>query len=340
MRRKVLVPVAVAALALTLVAGRALWGSSADARAAAREAAREAEDRARHLAERNAAEGRPIVTLARASDIGLDGWQPTVRDPDPTSDHGELKLRGSESAAMALAERSDGLEFLRTDRGPGLVGVIEPHDQDAIVTAMLLTPVKVRQLADAPPTPQLHSLADAAAAVAVLIAVESSAAALVGENASQYPDECRALEAAAGAWPESARLSRVVAVPPDSDLPKNSLSVNCGPDDRSQAFMDRLREAGSISFESWKGVWPRALATINYQNAAGGDRWLAITFALDKATGQWVLIKVDSQPALADAIRWRRNDNMEEYHRNVHTLDLTAVLRDHVVTHQGLVPLK
>lgn len=299
---------------------------------------REVENHSRERASRDAAEGKPTVSLSRAADLGLSGWQPAVRDEDPTKDHSDLVVPGGVAAAIELAHRRNDLDYIETSSGPGLSGVIQPQDPEAVAISLLVRPVRVRGLSDAPPSRIIHMIAETVAAAVELVCIEPSATRLVGQRATDHPDVCQRLEASARQWPESARVWRIMAVPPDYDLlPSNSLAVNCRPGDAPRVHIDRLRSAGLFTQEPESGVWPTAYAQVSYQNSQGGDRWLSLQLVYDAANDRWVLLSIESHPSMIDAIRMARADRVNEYDRHTHTLDLTMVLSNHVVTTDGLL---
>ena len=311
-----------AVAALTALVLGAAWWTLRDSG----EPAKPADSRERSNDRRN---DHPIETVLRAADIGLVGWQPAS---ERSKDSGSVRLPGSEDRARGLASGHGSLQYIAGagDSSGGVSGLLDAQDTSAVAESLLIERVHCKDLDAVPPTADLEAMASLAARVVPLVGRSPNGECLVGGANS-----CRAaLESAASEWPASARVHKVMLLPPDAPE-RGSMTVRHeagSGESRAEALL--LREAG-LAYEQIAGGSVTARATIRYQNEAGQDRSLAVQLNYDKGTGEWVLFKVSSLPSSAETARLARAGDFKGVTAQTYSLPVQAILGNSRVTTDG-----
>ncbi|MFG0284755.1 MAG: hypothetical protein ACF8R7_10075 [Phycisphaerales bacterium JB039] len=281
--------------------------------------------------------GDASTILPSAEALGIQGWQDTVHvRGERTELRPETLYRGI-GELNSLASSRPELSVIPSEHGGHhLTGPIEPGDLDAIMGVFASAEVSADKMSSAPPTSEIRSLGQMAAAAVQLVSLEPSASALVGSEAP--PAVKSRLERAGSAWPEAARVWRVIGMPPDAD---ERASVSFAPDndpedDQDEARHRRLQAMGILEFAPVEGGGPGDLITASvgfpYQNRDQLDCELALKFVFDRETEQWVLYSIGSNPGNATMRRLAAAGEWDRISSVAHQLDLLSVLPDcHIV---------
>lgn len=288
------------------------------------EAAASARDKEREV--------QPVASLPDARSLGIDGWQGTehIGRGGALGDGSTLQGAG---AQRALADTRPELSIIPGEHGRHyLTGLVEPADAEAVAGVFASADVRVNGMASLPPTSEIRSLGQMAAAAVQLVSVEPSAAALVGAGAD--PAVIARLERAAGAWPTEARVWRIIGLPPDADEGSRiSFQPDNDPDDdHEEARHKRLQAMGILEFAPVEGGGPGDLISASvrlpYQNQDRLDREFSARFLYDRGTGQWVLYNIGSVMSRAAMMRLAKAGEWDQIESTAHSLDLLSVLPD------------
>jgi len=285
----------------------------------------------------DAAEDRGVETtlsLPDADSLGIAGWQEASypgRGERSGLRDGALSL--GPAALKSLADTRPGLSVVSDKHGRHrLTGLVEPGDAGAIMGALASAEVRASKMSSVPPTSEIRSLGEMAAAAVQLVSVEPSAASLVGAGAD--PEVARRLERAARAWPTDARVWRIIGLPPDAD---EGSSVRFMPDndpenDHDESRHRRLQAMGILEFTPVEGGGTGDLVAASvgfpYQNQELHDREFSVRFLYDRGTDRWVLYSIRSFPSRATMQRLARAGEMNRIEGMAHELDLLSVLPD------------
>lgn len=281
-----------------------------------------------------------VVLSPRAA--GLRGWKPVTK---AAKDGGEFLSPGGVSDARTLADRLPAVVYIESGglggkrvRG-GLSGLILPEDSDAISTMFLSERVHVDGADAVPPAAQMRGIAGLAALAVQLVAVESdpaAAAGLLGQG-EVLAGHRASLETAAAAWPERARVWRVLAVPAGIDNSQR-LEIDYAHDpERFESDVRLARASGLLSFTLVDDGALLAGTDMRYQNAQQQDRALDVDFLYDRDSDSWALLKIRSRPSSEDMIRLGKEGKFDEVHASIFELDFTTVLPDCLITTRGLI---
>ncbi|MFI4916863.1 MAG: hypothetical protein ACIAS6_10210 [Phycisphaerales bacterium JB060] len=288
------------------------------------------------------------VYLPDARALGIEGWQDAgqrLGRGDQAAPEEEFPLAQSEGRLRAIAETNPELSVIPGEDGtPHLVGLADPRDTAALMGIFGSVEVKARGMSSVPPDGAIRSLGEMAAAAIQLVGEEPSADALLGS--SRGPDADRAiaarLERAAAAWPKSARVWRVIGLPPDG---QEELSIRFGPDndpddDRDEARHRQLQRMGILEFAPIEGGGPGDListsVTFDYQGNDQADRQLSVRFLYDRGTDRWVLRSIGSAPSMSTMSRLMEQGRGEEINGMAHSLDMLELLPEcHLVVGKG-----
>lgn len=290
--------------------------------------------------EKGAATAPPSIPDARA--LGIKGWQDAKWTGTRTlTEIEEGALSKSSGALQSIADGRPGLSVIPGEDGRHhLTGQVEPGDTEAILSIFASAEVKAQNITSVPPDNEILSLGEMAAAVIELVGYEPSADALVGQGAD--PDIVARLERAARAWPEDARVWRVVGLPPGAD---DEPAAMFGPDndpenDRDEARHRRLRDMGILGFAPVEGGGLGDLVTgqveLQYQGRDQLDRTIHVRFAYDRDTDRWALISVLSMPNMATVSRLMRAGEHDKVGAMAQELDFLSILPEcHIVAGGG-----
>lgn len=294
------------------------------------------------------------VYLPNARAMGIEGWQDTSQRlgrGDQASLDDQTPLSRDAASLEAMADTRPGLSVIPDeDGGYHLVGLVEPGDTEAVLGVFASAEVKSYAMSSVPPTAEIRSLGELAAAAIQLFAAEPSAAALVGPDAD--PTIAARLERAAAAWSEDARVWRVVGLPPGSQggpsvqlslkkATKNDPDDDASPSDHSDAQRHRrLQAMGILDFAPIEGGGIGDLVTadieIPFQGPDQRDRVFDTKFVYDRGTDRWVLLSVSSRLSHAERSHLLRARRIDEYRSMTHRLDLLELLPEcHLVVGEG-----
>src|SRR5690606_36141231 len=185
--------------------------------------------------------------LPDARSLGIDGWQGT----DQIGRGGVLgdgSLIQEAEALRVLADTRQGLSVVPGDHGRHyLTGLVEPADTEAVMGVFASADVRVSKISSLPPSSEIRSVGQMAAAAVQLVSIKPSAAALLGAGGDGAVTS--RLERAAEAWPVEARVWRLIGLPPDADGSLISFEPDNDPEDEhEEARHRRLQAMGILEF--------------------------------------------------------------------------------------------